>query len=85
MSPPSSGLKSKPSKLQETSMKQAAGEPSDVCLIRVGFLFGFFLNPENGGICFSEMSAGFQRTTQRCIPEDRILHNSYEDLKSYAN
>jgi hypothetical protein len=84
MSPPSSVLKSKPSKLQETSMKQVAGEASDFCLIHVAFLLCFFFNPENGGSMFSRMSVGFQRTTQRYMPEDRILHNSYEDLKSYA-
>jgi hypothetical protein len=52
MSPPLSGLKSKPSKLQETNMKQVAGEASDFCLTHVGFLLGFFFNPENGGSMF---------------------------------
>jgi hypothetical protein len=34
--------------------------------------------------CSSETSADFQRSTQRCIPEDTTLHNHrYENLKSY--
>jgi hypothetical protein len=35
-------------------------------------------------ICFSEMLVDFQQTTQRYIPNDRILHNHHcENLKSY--
>jgi hypothetical protein len=35
-------------------------------------------------ICISETSVNFQRTTRRCIPEDRSLHNyRCENLKSF--
>jgi hypothetical protein len=42
MSPPSSGLRKKLSKQQETNMEQAGGETSAFCLIHAGFLLGFF-------------------------------------------
>jgi hypothetical protein len=50
MPTPSSGLKNKPGKLQEASMKKVAGEISDFCLIHADFLLRFFLSLE-GGSC----------------------------------
>jgi hypothetical protein len=33
--------------------------------------------------CSSEISVDFQRTTWRCIPEDRTFHKHRDNLKSY--
>jgi hypothetical protein len=47
------------------------------------FLLGLFFDPEEA-IFSSEISVDFQRTTRRCILENRTVHNHRRDkLKQY--
>jgi hypothetical protein len=43
-------------------------------MLHVVIFFGLLINPENGGDMFLRNVFDFQRTTQRYIPEDGILH-----------
>jgi hypothetical protein len=61
MSPPSSGLKSNPSRNQH---EQAAKK-----------LLGFLFNMKIEVTCSSETSVDFQQTTSCYIPENRSLQN----------
>jgi hypothetical protein len=52
MSPPSSGLMSKPCKKPAGSRQQVKDICFDCCLFHAGFLLGLLFNPEDGGDMF---------------------------------
>jgi hypothetical protein len=69
------GRKNKPSK------KPAWNQVASRDCFHAGFLLGLFSNLKMGGICSSEISLDFQRTTRRYIPEDiTLLGNSCNDF-----
>jgi hypothetical protein len=69
-SPPSSGLKNKPSK--KPAWKQVVSRSP------------YFSTLKMEAACSSETSVDIQRTTRRYIPEDRtLLNHGCENLRSY--
>jgi hypothetical protein len=55
------------------------------CLLRVTFLLGLLLKPEDGDM-YMKPSVDFQRITRRYIKRNKTLHNhSCENLRSYKN
>jgi hypothetical protein len=59
--------------------------PTSIHLLHAFFFLVIFLDPEDGGDVFLWNVCYFQRTTRRCIPEDRTLHNHRcENFKYYT-
>jgi hypothetical protein len=64
--PPSSGLKSKPSK---TQAERDTGSTSGLWLLLAGYLLDLSLSLKMAAVQSSETSVNFYQTTQRHIPE----------------